>query len=160
MTDRQSTHGHDCWGWGPKHYECAVREIERLAAQLTAAQRPAGDGCHCGTCTCNPNMTPAVRFDLSPAQTEGAIREHLIRLGWTPPDEHAALQAEVEALLRQALEALESADWYIGQLEWLVYSPDDTETHEERAKVQSAIAALRERLGEGGRNDLRQGDQP
>jgi hypothetical protein len=30
MTDRQSTHGHDCWGWGSKHYECAVREIERL----------------------------------------------------------------------------------------------------------------------------------
>lgn len=48
-------------------------------------QPAAGDGCHCGTCTCNPNMTPAVRFDLSPAQQEGAIREHLIRLGWTPP---------------------------------------------------------------------------
>jgi HPt (histidine-containing phosphotransfer) domain-containing protein len=54
-----------------------------------------------------------------------------------------------EAMLRQALEALESADWYIGQLEWIVYSPDDTGTHEERAKVQSAITALRERLGEG-----------
>ena len=54
-----------------------------------------------------------------------------------------------EALLRQALDALESADWYIGQLELLVYSPDDDGTHEERAKVQSAIAALRERLGEG-----------
>lgn len=65
-----------------------------------------------------------------------------------------------EALLRQALEALESADWYIGQLEWIVYSPDDTETHEERAKVQSTIAALRERLGEEGRDDLSQGDQP
>ena len=52
-----------------------------------------------------------------------------------------------EAMLRQALEALESADWYIGQLEWIVYSPDDTGTHEERAKVQSAITALRERLG-------------
>src|SRR5690606_4712103 len=93
MTDRQSTHGHDCWSWGPKHYECAVREIERLAAQLTAAQqRPVEDGCHCGTCTCNTNMTQAVRFDLSPAQTEGAIREHLIRLGWTPPDEAEALR--------------------------------------------------------------------
>lgn len=53
-----------------------------------------------------------------------------------------------EALLKQALEALESSDWYIGQLEWIVYSPDDTGTHEERAKVQSAIAALRERLTE------------
>jgi len=30
MTDRQSTHAPDCWGWGAKHYECAVREIERL----------------------------------------------------------------------------------------------------------------------------------
>lgn len=34
MTDRQSTHGHDCWGWGPKHYECAVAEIERLRDAL------------------------------------------------------------------------------------------------------------------------------
>ena len=53
-----------------------------------------------------------------------------------------------EALLRQALEALESSDWYIGQLERIVYSPDDTGTHDERATVQSTIAALRERLGE------------
>jgi len=37
MTDRQSTHGHDCWSWGPKHYECAVREIERLREQLRLA---------------------------------------------------------------------------------------------------------------------------
>ena len=55
--------------------------------------------------------------------------------------------AQDEALLRQALEALESSDWYIGQLELIVYSHDDTETHDARAKVQSTIAALRERLG-------------
>ena len=54
-----------------------------------------------------------------------------------------------EALLRQALSALECSDWYIGQLELIVYSHDDTEIHDARAKVQSTIAALRERLGEG-----------
>jgi hypothetical protein len=54
--------------------------------------------------------------------------------------------AKDEALLRQALEALERGNWYINQLEMVVYSSDDTGTHEERAKVQSAIAALRERL--------------
>lgn len=30
MTDRQSTHASGCWSCGPKHYECAMREIERL----------------------------------------------------------------------------------------------------------------------------------
>ena len=81
---------------------------------------------------------------------------------WGPKHYECAVGRVIrdEALLKRALEALESADWYIGQLEWIVYSPDDTGTHEERAKVQSTIAALRERIGEGGRNDLRQGDQP
>lgn len=27
---RATTHADDCWSWGPAHYECAVREIERL----------------------------------------------------------------------------------------------------------------------------------
>ena len=76
------------------------------------------------------------------------------RTGWwdihTEDLEHlVALVTERDtALLRQALEALESGDWYIDQLEMIVYSADDTGTHEERAKVQAAITALRERLGE------------
>jgi hypothetical protein len=44
---------------------------------------------------------------------------------------------------QQALEALESADWYINQLELIVYSDDDIDTHKDRAKVQAAITALK-----------------
>lgn len=55
------------------------------AADALEAARGMVDGCHCATCTCNPGMTPAIRFDTSPAAQEGAIRDHLIALGWTPP---------------------------------------------------------------------------
>lgn len=38
MTDRYesraTTHAADCWSWGPAHYECAVREIEILRAEV------------------------------------------------------------------------------------------------------------------------------
>ena len=37
MTDRQTTHAKGCWYWGPKHYECAVGQIERDEALLRQA---------------------------------------------------------------------------------------------------------------------------
>ena len=24
---KEGTHGADCWAWGPRHYECALRHI-------------------------------------------------------------------------------------------------------------------------------------
>jgi hypothetical protein len=50
--------------------------------------------------------------------------------------------------LKLALEALEAGDWYIGQLELLVYASDDDGTHENRAKVQAAITAIKEALAQ------------
>lgn len=37
MTDRQITHATGCWDWGPRHYECAVGQIERDEALLRQA---------------------------------------------------------------------------------------------------------------------------
>ena len=42
MTDRQTTHAPVCWSWGPRHYECAVGQIERDEDLLRQALKVLG----------------------------------------------------------------------------------------------------------------------
>ena len=48
--------------------------------------------------------------------------------------------------MKLALEALEAGEYYIDDLEAIVYASDDLGTHEDRAKMQAAITVLREEL--------------
>lgn len=127
MTDRQSTHGHDCWGWGPRHYECAVREIERLAARLAASQQQ--EQAACPSAPVGVDLA-AVASILRRAMRDGAHygyrRDFILQqalaleaLSHQPaavdgPDAQAAeieaLRAEVDRVTRELMDAITRAD--------------------------------------------------
>jgi molecular chaperone DnaK (HSP70) len=53
-----------------------------------------------------------------------------------------------EDVVKLALEALEAGEYYIDDLEAIVYAADDIGVHEDRAKMQAAITTLRKALAE------------
>lgn len=88
-----------------------------------AQQHGQAKDCHCATCTCAPGMTPAVRFDTSPAAQEGAVRDHLIALGWTPPGAQQPAAVDEAAAIRAFEEHFQASSddpYFEGELElWI-----------------------------------------
>lgn len=99
MTDRYksraSTNADNCWSWGHEHYECAVREIEALRADLAESDEIRETLGHILTRTANA---------LKGEPPEGTWHS------WHDLPEKATQLAERvqrdEDLLRQALKAL------------------------------------------------------
>ena len=58
-------------------------------------------------------------------------------------EEAAAELCRLHSVNAQLLEALENLLWYVGQLEIIVYSADDTGEHEEVTKARAAIAVAK-----------------
>ena len=53
-----------------------------------------------------------------------------------------------EDVVKLALEALEAGEYYIDDLEAIVYAADDIGVHEDRAKMQATITTLRKALAD------------
>lgn len=87
--------------------------LQTCAEELRSAlaQQPAADA-HCTTCSCVPGMTPAVRFDATPAEKDGAVRDHLIHMGWTPPAEAQVVDDEARRLRAAIVTYLEARQIY------------------------------------------------
>ena len=117
MTDRYesraTTHAPDCWSWGPKHYECAVREIETLRAEVEKLRNLRADAIHeCALANVRAAQAEAEPRLFLAGEDDAWCAECGAKLETVRPGKHqhpTCSQAQPltdEALLRQALGAL------------------------------------------------------
>ena len=69
MADDQRTHGENCYLWDRHHYDCALREIERLRAEVARVKRLYAD---CDFCLGN-----ALKRAESAERELAALRERI-----------------------------------------------------------------------------------
>ena len=167
MTDRQRTHGHDCWGWGAKHYECAVREIERLAARLTAETSTArgeveyeyevwqGDALQAGGREANyaSAQSEANHYAMMYAP-DGPVEVRIYEKRLLSTTQQYGVSPECDAqppaddaLLRQALEVLSRARQTAMMQTLKARIPECAEFGGIAQDLDFVVASLRERLG-------------
>lgn len=97
-----------------------VRYDDHAAVLASAAPperepHPPHRDCGCAECAPSfepdePTLTVTMRYDLSPSAIEGAIRDKLIEMGWTPPDAAAPKAAPAPAAVAGRLNELEELD--------------------------------------------------
>ena len=96
--DTGTTHADGCWNWGARHYECALREIERMQAELNDWRRLAARPCctqtSCADCrrcsrasSCCTWRAPTICWQPSASDARRSVTRSRIRPGrggaWT-----------------------------------------------------------------------------
>lgn len=105
MTDRQSTHGHDCWSWGPRHYECAVGQVKRDEALLRQALEALE--LRCGTnADERKELIPALRERLG--EGEQAMTDRYANAAAELTAEIDALRTRLEDTVRDSTNKIEA----------------------------------------------------
>ena len=157
MTNRQSTHGPDCWGWGPKHYEGELAmsiDTEALKERIYALEADLDTAQHADheetirALVVAADRLEALEAELASVRTDRyesrATTHASVCWSWGPAHYECAVGQiwRDEALLRQALDALEILYNKLFQMDEHV---DSTGIR----KGYAAIISLRERLIKG-----------
>ncbi len=125
---------------GDHNMHCSANQRKTMCANCLG---PIKDGlCDCVDSTWLGGPRPPMSTQQPEALRLANLLEFGVMLG-DDRDQAAAELRRLHSVNAQLLEALDNLLWYVGQLEMIVYSADDTGEHEEVAKARAAIAAAK-----------------